>query len=141
MPMLNLPPQHYDQWPLSRRALAYLKGAKTITEIHNRTIDFWLVSYYLLSHSVELTIKAVVGKVQNTTPRGHNIKLLSKQYREICHFTDEEMRVIRELGDLNNGPGGLRYDNPVIGEFLPFTFRDGVLIVERLFIENFQSGD
>lgn len=70
MPMLNLPPQYYDQWPLARRALAYMRGAQTITEIQNRTADFWLVSYYLLSHSVELTIKAVVGKVQNTTLRG-----------------------------------------------------------------------
>lgn len=49
------------------------------------------------------------------------------------------MRVISELSGLNNGSGGLRYDNPVIGEFLPFTFRDGVLIVERLFVENFQN--
>lgn len=137
--MLSLPPSHYDQWPLARRALAYLRGASTVSEARNRTIDFWLVSYYLLSHAIELSIKAVVAKVDGDSPRGHNISRLARQYRQQCNFSNEELRVIDELSVLNNGPGGLRYDNPVVGEFLPFTFHNGVTIVERLFIENFQD--
>lgn len=136
--MLNLPSQHYDRYPYARRALSFLKGAQTTYEPTNRYIDFWVVSYYLLSHSVELSIKAVIKKKLELDTRGHNIISLARRYTQECNFSQDELAVINQLANLNSGSGGLRYDNIVEGDFLPFTFRDGVKIIERLFEENFQ---
>jgi HEPN domain-containing protein len=136
--MLNLPPDHYGQWPHVRKAVAFLNAAKVVDAVENRTIDSWEVSYYLLSHAVELIIKGVAKLKTGDEAWGHDKEELSTTYRKECGFTDSEMQVIKNLKELNNGPGGLRYENQINGEFYPAVFAEGVQIVERLIEENFQ---
>jgi hypothetical protein len=84
-------------------------------------------------------IKAVAQlKTGSPPPRIHDKQELSEMYQSECKFTDEEMNTIKKLKELNNGQGGLRYENEPHGEFLPSIFTDGVIIVERLITENFQ---
>lgn len=139
--MKNLPLEHYEQWPFARKAVIFLVAAKTSNEIVNRTAGSHEVSYYLLSHSVELAIKAVAQhKTGSPPPYMHDKEELSEMFKDECAFTDDELATIKELKELNNGSGGLRYDNEVHGEFLPFTFNRSVAIVERLIGDNFQNG-
>jgi len=42
------------------------------------------------------------------------------------------METIQKLKELNNGQGGLRYENEIIGDPLPSTFDEGILICQRL---------
>jgi HEPN domain-containing protein len=137
--MLNLPPEHYAQWTHVRKAVAFLAAAKVVDDVQNRTSDSWEVSYYLLSHAVELIIKGVAELKTGETAWGHDKQQLSEEYRTQCGFSDEEMKTIKDLKELNNGQGGLRYENEVNGEFLPSVFAGGVRIVERLIEENFQQ--
>ena len=137
--MLNLPPEHYGQWTHVRKAVAFLSAAKLVDEQENRTVDSWEVSYYLLSHAVELIIKGVAEMKTGERAWGHDKEELSVKYRKVCTFSDEEMKIIKDLKELNNGQGGLRYENQINGEFLPSTFEGGVKIVERLIVENFQG--
>lgn len=138
--MKKLPLDHYKQWPFARKTVIFLDAAKTSNEITNRTSGSHEVAYYLLSHSVELAIKAVAQlKTGSLPPTIHDKEELSELFKDQCGFTEEELSTIKELKELNNGKGGLRYDNEVHGEFLPFTFNKGVAIVERLITENFQS--
>jgi HEPN domain-containing protein len=137
--MKQLPKDHYNQWPFVRKSLAFLEAAKLLDDPQNRSIDSWEVSYYSLSHSVELIIKGVAQlKTGQEPPREHDKQHLSEMFRKECGFSDDEMETIRQLKELNNGPGGLRYDNQAKGDFLPSTFAEGVQIVERLIEENFQ---
>lgn len=134
--MKNLPLEYYP--PLVQKAIIFLDSAKTTHEIKNRKIRSEEVTYYDLSQAVELSIKAVVQKqTREKAPRIHDKEKLAKQYRSICGFTDDEMDTIKKLKLLNNGPGGLRYDNKPIGQFVPSLFKKGVKIVERL-IEKFE---
>lgn len=134
--MKNLPLDHYP--PLARKALIFLNSAKSAEEIPNRRIGSEEASYYQLSQAVELSIKALVKEeTGKTPPRIHDKQELAERYRDICSFTDNEVDTIIKLKQLNNGPGGLRYDNEPIGQFLPSTFQKGVKIVERL-LERFE---
>lgn len=129
--------EHYP--PLAKKAVIFLNGAKTLYEITNRRIGSWEASYYLLSHALELSIKAVVLKETGEQPsRIHDKEVLAGKYRDECEFTDDEVDTIIKLKLLNNGPGGLRYDNEPLGQFLPSTFKDGEKIVERL-LEKFEN--
>ncbi len=135
--MKNLPLEHYP--PLARKAVIFLNGAKTLYEIPNRLMGSWEASYYLLSHALELSIKAVVLKETGKRPPFiHDKEILAGKYKAECGFSDEEVNTIIKLKQLNNGLGGLRYDNEPQGQFLPSTFQNGVKIVERL-LEKFQS--
>lgn len=137
--MKNLPLQHYEQWPFVRRAVIWLAQAKRSNEIPNRSPGSHEVAYYELSHSIELIIKGVAQhKTGDVPPSIHDKEELSELYKEQCGFSDEELETIKELKELNNGRGGLRYDNEPRAEFLPSTFDQGVKIVERLIEENFQ---
>lgn len=119
--------------PLAVRALMFLNAAKTLNKIQNRTIRSYEPAYYNLSHSVELSIKAVVKKETGKDPLWiHDKEELANKYKDECSFTDSEIEAIVKLKKLNNGPGGLRYDNEPIGQFLPSIFKDNVKIVERL---------
>ncbi|GEM_PF-6092545 len=134
--MKNLPLEHYP--PLARKALIFLNGAKTLNEISNRRVGSWEASYYLLSHALELAIKAIVLKETGKQPSFvHDKKVLAGKYRTECGFSDEEVNTIIELKLLNNGPGGLRYDNEPQSQFLPSTFKNGAKIVEGL-LEKFE---
>jgi hypothetical protein len=42
------------------------------------------------------------------------------------------METIKVLKELNDGPGGLRYENEPSGDFRPSIFNAGTMIVERL---------
>ncbi len=138
--MKNFPLDYYEQWPFIRKAVIFLSAAKTSNEIINRTVGSHEVSYYLLSHAVELAIKAVAQlKTGLPPPRIHDKEELSEIFKEECGFSDAELATIKELKELNNGSGGLRYDNEPQGEFLPFTFEAGIQIVERLITEKFQD--
>lgn len=129
--MKNLSIDHYP--PLARKAVIYLNAAKSTNEITNRKIGSEEVSYYLLSHAVELSIKAIAYKETGYLPiRIHDKEELAEQYQRECEFSHQEITTIVELKNLNDGPGGLRYDNQPIGQFLPSTFNNGVKIVERL---------
>jgi len=137
--MKNLPLQHYEKWPFARKTIIFLTAAKNSNEFANRTVGSHEVSYYLLSHSVELAIKAVAQlKTGNPPPRTHDKQELSEMFKEECGFTDDELKVIKDLKELNNGSGGLRYENEPHGDFLPFTFDKGIAVVERLIVESFQ---
>lgn len=136
--MKNLPLDYYRQWPFARKAVIFLNAAKTLYEPQNRSWDNWEVSYYLLSHSIELSIKAVAKLKTGHAPYGHDKEELSETYKNECGFIKEELEIIKQLKLLNNGPGGLRYDNKIKAEFLPNYFNDAVRIVERLIAENFQ---
>ena len=74
-----------------------------------------------------------------SAPRGHDKKILAEEFRKECNFSRKEMKTIIDLKELNNGPGGLRYENNIKVKFSPSTFTEGVAIVERLVSENFQS--
>lgn len=138
--MKNLPLEHYEQWPFARKSVIFLAAAKSTNETINRTAGSHEVSYYLLSHSMELVIKAVAQlKTGSSPPFLHDKEELSEMFKAECDFTEEDLTTIKELKELNNGSGGLRYDNEVHGEFLPFTFNRGVAIVERLIEDNFQN--
>jgi HEPN domain-containing protein len=123
-----------DQYPpLARKALIFLNAAKSMYKITNRKVGSEEVSYYLLSHAVELSIKAVAYKKTGHFPlRTHDKEELAEQYQIECGFSQREIATIIKLKNLNDGPGGLRYDNQPIGQFLPSTFNEGVSIVERL---------
>lgn len=134
--MKNLPLDIYP--PLARKALIFLRAAKQSNEITNREVGSHEVSYYLLSHAVEVAIKALVlEKTGSEADWIHDKEELADIYQEVCKFTNEERETIHELKELNNGPGGLRYDNMPNTEFLPSTFVNGVKIVERI-LENFE---
>jgi len=137
--MKKFPLDFYSKNPFVRKAIIFLQASKTLDEPTNRSWDNWEASYYLLSHSVELAIKAVAVLKTGDAPHIHDKQELSEQFKNECSFSDDEMNTIRQLKELNNGPGGLRYDNKVMAEFLPSTFNDGVKIVERLVSDNFQS--
>jgi HEPN domain-containing protein len=135
--MKTLPLEHYSQWPFARKAVIFLNAAKTANEITNRTVGSEEVSYYLLSHSVELAIKAVAHlKTGQMPPRTHDKQELAELFKDECDLTEAELSTIRELKELNNGPGGLRYENEPQAEFLPSTFNAGVKVAEKL-LENF----
>ena len=137
--MKNLPLDHYKQWPYARKTVIFLKASQTSEEITNRNAGSYEVSYYLLSHSIELAIKAVAQlKTGLPPPRTHDKEELSELFRDECGFSEQELNTIRALKELNSGPGGLRYENIPRGEFLPSTFNEGVELVERLIVENFQ---
>ncbi len=134
--MKNLPLEHYP--PLARKAVIFLNAAKNAYEIPNRRVGSEEVSFYLLSHAVELSIKALAKEKTGKAPRHiHDKEELAVKYRDVCGFSEEEIKTIRKLKDLNDGPGGLRYDNTPRGQFLPSTFENGVKIVEKL-LENFE---
>jgi HEPN domain-containing protein len=134
--MKNLLLEQYP--PLARKAAIFLNGAKVLNGITNRQVGFWEVSYYLLSHALELSIKTIALKETGKRPlRIHDKEILAGKYRKECGFSDEEISAIIELKLLNNGSGGLRYDNIPVGHFLPSTFNRGVKIVERL-LEKFE---
>jgi len=137
--MKNFHLDYYVDHPFARKAIIFLNAAKTLYEPQNRFWDSWEVSYYLISHSIELSIKAVAFTKTGSAPFGHDKQELSEQFREECGFTDEELEIIKQLKLLNNGKGGLRYDNQIKSEFLPSYFNDAVMIVERLISENFQN--
>ncbi len=138
--MKNLPLEHYEKWPFARKAVIFLSAAKSSNEITNRTVGSHEVSFYLLSHAVELIIKAVAQlKTGSPPPFTHDKEELSEMFKVECGFSVEELATIKELRELNNGSGGLRYENEVHGEFLPLTFNHGVTIVERLIGDNFQT--
>jgi HEPN domain-containing protein len=93
----------------------------------------WEVSYYLLSHALELSIKAVAQSKTGKEPaRIHDKEELADRYRAECQFNERELDIVRRLKELNNGPGGLRYENDAQGKFLPSVFESGVAIIERL---------
>jgi HEPN domain-containing protein len=131
--MKQLPLEYYEKFPFARKALLFLNAAKTANEISNRQEGSWEVSFYLLSHAVELSIKAVAYyKTQIEPSWGHDKVELAERYRIECDFSEDELITISTLKDLNNGPGGLRYDNDIIGKFYPSDFNKGVGIIERL---------
>ena len=136
--MKHLPLEHYEQWPFARKAVVFINAAKTLYEPQNRNWDSWEVSYYLISHAIELSIKAVAHLKTGDSPFGHDKQRLSEKYKDECGFPEDELAVIKQLKLLNNGRGGLRYDNQIKAEFLPSTFNDALAIVERLISENFQ---
>jgi HEPN domain-containing protein len=137
--MKNLPLEHYGQWPFARKAVIFLGAAKTANEITNRTVGSHEVAYYLISHAVELSIKAVAQhKTGNPPPFIHDKEELSEMFQAECEFNPGELATIKLLKELNNGSGGLRYENEPVGEFLPSTFNEAVAIVERLISKNFQ---
>ncbi len=134
--MKNLPLELYPS--LARKAVIFLNGAKSLDEATSRRVGSWEASYYLLSHALELSIKAVVLKETGKKPsRIHDKEVLAGKYRTECGFSDDEVNMIIKLKLLNNGPGGLRYDNIPQDKFLPSTFHSGVKIVERL-LEKFE---
>jgi HEPN domain-containing protein len=136
--MKNYPLDYYKDYPFARKTIIFLNAAKTLNEPENTSIGSWEASYYLISHSIELAIKAVAVKKTGSAPFGHDKQELSEQFKKECNFTDSELEVIKQLKSLNNGRGGLRYDNQIKSEFLPSYFDDAVAIVERLVAENFQ---
>lgn len=133
--MKNLPLEHYPS--LVRKAVIFLNAAKTANEITNRKVGSEEVAFYLLSHAIELSIKAVAKKETGDALRIHDKEELAERYRNECGFSNDEMVTIKKLKELNDGPGGLRYDNNPIGQFLPSTFKLGVEIIERL-VEKFE---
>ncbi len=134
--MKNLLPEQYP--PLARKAVIFLNEAKILYETTNRRVGSEEVSFYLLSHAVELSIKSLVVKhTGRAAERTHDKEELAEKYREVCSFSEKEINTIRKLKELNDGPGGLRYDNTPRGQFLPSTFENGVKIVERL-LEKFE---
>lgn len=137
--MKNFHLDYYADYPFARKAIIFLAAAKTLQEPQNRSWDSWEVSYYLISHSIELSIKAVIFKKTSSAPQGHDTQELAEQYRKECGFSDGELETIKHLALLNNGKGGLRYDNQIKAEFLPSYFSDAILIVERLISQNFQE--
>ena len=131
--MKTMNTDEYNKWPYARRSLLFLQAAKSIYSDDSRAPGSDEVMFYLLSHAIELIIKAIaLHKSGSVPPYIHDKQELSEMYREECSFTDKEMEVILRLKELNNGSGGLRYDNQPIGDFSPNIFSDGVLIVERL---------
>ncbi len=88
--MKKLPLDFYKKWPYARKAVIFLEAAKTLDEIPNRSWDNWEVSYYLISHAIELSIEAVAFNKTGTAPYGHDKLELSVQFREECGFNDEE---------------------------------------------------
>ena len=131
--MKNLPLDYYKNWPFARKAKIFLNAAKTSYEPTNRQVGSWEASYYLLSHAVELAIKAVAQlKTDKEPPKTHDKQELSSLYQVECEFTKCEMETIQKLKELNNGRGGLRYENEVIGDPLPSTFNEGILLCHRL---------
>src|SRR3989338_4148450 len=100
--MKNLPLEYYAQFPFARKAIIFLKAAKTAYEIPNRTIGSHEVSFYLLSHSVELSIKAVAQQSAGDAPlRIHDKEVLAEKYKDECNFSDEEIEAVIKLKELN----------------------------------------
>src|SRR2546430_14614113 len=98
--MKHLPLNHYS--PLARKAVIFLNGAKTLNLTPNMFEGSGEVSYYLLSHSLELAIKAVALKETGIQPsRIHDKELLAGKYKEECNFTNEEIDTIIKLKLLN----------------------------------------
>lgn len=129
--MIYIPPSSYP--PLASKALIFLKAAAILRKPKNRVTGLWEASYYLLSHSLELAIKAVVQEATGEqVERIHNIDVLADKYKEVCLLTEADMQTINQFSLLNSGPGGLRYDNLPLTNFLPSTFKKGEEIIEKL---------
>jgi len=134
--MRKIPLKNYP--PFARKAIIFLGAAKTTNEATNRAVGSEEVSFYLLSHAIELSIKVVAQKATGRPPpRIHDKEDLAEQFKKECGFSQNEITTIIKLKNLNDGPGGLRYDNQPVGKFLPATFKKGVGIVERL-LEKFE---
>ncbi len=105
----------YKRW-----SVVYLTGAETLYKIENRRIGSWIPAYYLLTHSLELILKAkILAKIANN----HDVQKLAKMFDSSeTKLTDDEKKQILELSKLNIGPGGLRYDNKTEGVFSPKIF-------------------
>lgn len=95
------------------------------------------VSFYLLSHAFELGVKAIAAatlpseKIEYT----HDKRDLATKYWEVCSFSHQDIEVASKLRDLNNGSGGLRYPNQVVGAFDPNLFDDGAALIEQLHLK------
>jgi len=134
--MKNLPLTVYP--PLARKAKIFYDSAKLTNEIVNRTAGSYEVSYYLLSHAIELSIKACVEAFTNQKPsRGHRLLPLVEKYKKVLKLTNTDLAVAYDLDRLNTGRGGLRYPNKYKGDFYPHIFADGLETVEHL-LERFE---
>ena len=129
--MKNIPLNFYP--PLARKAKLFLIEAEKGFDTKNRTVGSEEIIFYSISQALELAIKAVVYMKTGVKPiRIHDKELLANIYQKECNFSNDEKDTIIKLKLLNNGPGGLRYDNQPIGEFKPSTFKKASKIVERL---------
>ena len=91
------------------------------------------VVFYLLSHSLELAIKAAVfSKSDTMVIRGHRLLPLTQKYRELLELLDLDIALAYDLGNLNKGSGGLRYPNRYEGDFYPHLYDDAVDVIARL---------
>lgn len=65
---------------------------------------------------------------------GHDLKKLSEIYNESSKnkLTIEESVQISMLSKLNEGEGGLRYDNQIEDNFLPSTVKTISTLIKRL---------
>lgn len=125
----------------TQKAKSFLSAAEIVHKASNDE-ETTSVAFYLLSHSVELSIKSVAAKSGvMAPPREHDKEVLAERYSTLCCFTPAEIKTITKLKHLNNGAGGLRYANNVRGQFNLELFNEGTHIVTRLLnIVNQDSG-
>lgn len=117
---------------LARKAQLFALTAEKLHEDRDNINDSEEVAYYLISHAIELSIKSIAKRETGNYPRIHDKIELAERFKNLCNFTQDEILTIQIIKDLNNGVGGLRYDNPPIGEFRPEYFNNAIKVIERL---------
>jgi hypothetical protein len=120
-----------DSDDFKKWAKIYLDSAETLHEIENRNPDYWIVCFYLLSHSLELAFKS---NLTSQKVWGHNLKKLAEIYNVSSQnkLSGEEINQVSMLSKLNEGVGGLRYDNKIDDNFLPSTVKTISTLIKRL---------
>lgn len=120
---------------LRERSLAFLRAAERLHEIVNRFVGGWFPTYYLLTHALELGMKARILEQTCQLETGHNLMRLICGHPDLFDFDEADLTAIKQLMDLNSGPGGLRYPNDIQGDFLPSVFDSCTNITRQLIRE------
>lgn len=123
---------------LAIHAIAFLEASEKLYYIENRFSSWWIPAYYLLYHSLELSIKTSLCVAGIEVNDGHSVDKIINLNKNILKFSEEEVDSIQQLENLNYGRGQLRYPNDPKGEFYPNIFSNCRMIIIKVLkqIEN-----
>lgn len=112
-------------------------AAITLQEIPNRTPHFWVPSFYLQLHALELALKAIIAaSIMGNPPRGHNLEVLLKEAEPNFNFTEEQRNIVAYWAPIHSKDGGLRYpENRDINSYYPQHFEELTNLVEDIVLQ------
>lgn len=114
-------------------ALAFYLAAIELYDPKNRNFKFYIPSYYLMGHAMELLLKGVWEYENDAiwTQRSHRLTKVYSLIKDL-KLSREDERLLEDYDKLNDGRGGLRYDNEPKKEFFPTLFDGEVELFQKV---------